>query len=370
MTLSPNIDKERMPYAMDLIHSAEEVGSNISQQYNDCSKVAQDLDREIRFHHILYEILVPVVFSIIAAVGLFGNLLVIYTIVRKDQMHTSLNVLLVNLAASDLLFLLICVPFTAYHYSSPTWSLGEILCNISPYPFFVAFYVTMYTLVFISAWRYVTVSRHPRPIRARNPRTAIIASILIWITAAAVNIPTLFMFRVAKVTKKCWEPYEFCGETNKVLSNAVYMTFLVAGYIGPLLVMSGLYLALICYVKSHAKIERTHHVTRLILLVVLAFFFCWLPLQVHMTMAYFSEIPDSKPYHIYRLVCHCLAFTNSCMNPFIYSLASKPFRDSFKESVTQCRRNPRPTRLELSPLQGQRHQSSKRKEINSHCYSV
>ena len=70
-----------------------------------------DLDNELRFHNVLYKVVVPVTFGVIIGVGVCGNALVVYVTLTCRAMRTTVNLLLLNLAASDVLFLLVAVPF-------------------------------------------------------------------------------------------------------------------------------------------------------------------------------------------------------------------------------------------------------------------
>jgi hypothetical protein len=48
-------------------------------------------------------------------------------------MRTLTNRFLLNLAISDLLATLICLPPTAYHHHTKSWTFGEFLCRFVPF---------------------------------------------------------------------------------------------------------------------------------------------------------------------------------------------------------------------------------------------
>jgi 7 transmembrane receptor (rhodopsin family) len=54
-----------------------------------------------------------VLFGIIFIVGLIGNLLVVIVVLFNPLMRSTTNYLIINLAIADLLFVLLCIPFTA-----------------------------------------------------------------------------------------------------------------------------------------------------------------------------------------------------------------------------------------------------------------
>lgn len=113
-----------------------------------------ELISEYYFHRALYQVAVPIAFSVIIAVGVVGNILVATVTLSHRKMRAStVSLLLLNLAASDLLFLVVCVPFMAYHFAADNWLLGEAACKIAQYSLYVTVYVTVYTLVAIAIIR-------------------------------------------------------------------------------------------------------------------------------------------------------------------------------------------------------------------------
>ena len=59
--------------------------------------------------------------------------------------------LILNLAVADLLFILVCVPFTAIDYAFiSVWFFGELWCILVQYLIMVTVLVSIYTLVLIS----------------------------------------------------------------------------------------------------------------------------------------------------------------------------------------------------------------------------
>ena len=73
-------------------------------------------------------IVVPIFFSIVVLVGFIGNLLVVLVVTFNKQMRNTTNLLIMNLAVADLLFIVFCVPFSATAYAFPhNWPFGNIV---------------------------------------------------------------------------------------------------------------------------------------------------------------------------------------------------------------------------------------------------
>jgi len=109
---------------------------------------------ELVFYFVLYKVTVPTVFGVIVLVGLVGNLLVVGVTLSRHKMWTTVNLLLLNLAVTDVIFVLVCVPFMAYHYAADNWLMGDVVCKLSHFFLYVTVYVTVYTLVAIAVIRY------------------------------------------------------------------------------------------------------------------------------------------------------------------------------------------------------------------------
>ncbi|KAI8033911.1 hypothetical protein M5D96_013313 [Drosophila gunungcola] len=48
-------------------------------------------------------------------------------------MRSTTNLLIINLAVSDILFVIFCVPFTATDYVLPEWPFGNVWCKFVQY---------------------------------------------------------------------------------------------------------------------------------------------------------------------------------------------------------------------------------------------
>ena len=68
-------------------------------------------------------------------------------------MRNTTNLLILNLAVADLLFILVCVPATASDYVLMHWPFGLTLCRTVQYIIYVTAYVSIYTLVLMAGDR-------------------------------------------------------------------------------------------------------------------------------------------------------------------------------------------------------------------------
>lgn len=135
---------------------------------------------------------VPILFSIIGIVGLVGNALVVVVVMFNDQMRNTSNILILNLAVSDLLFVVFCVPFTAVDYVTSVWPFGDAWCKTVQYLIVVTVNASIFTLVLMSLDRYLAVVH---PIASREWRTeqhTVRACVLLWMVIVFASLPAWF----------------------------------------------------------------------------------------------------------------------------------------------------------------------------------
>ena len=78
--------------------------------------------------------------------------------------------------------------------------------------------------------------------------------------------------------------------------------------------------------------------TRLVVVVVLVFAGCWLPIQIVLLLkAYDIYDPSVDTVKlIIQITAHILAYMNSCVNPILYAFLSENFRKAFRKVIICC----------------------------------
>lgn len=140
----------------------------------------------------IVSIVVPIFFGLIAIIGFFGNLLVVIVVVLNPQMRSTTNLLILNLALSDLLFVIFCIPFTAVDYMLASWPFGQFWCQVVQYLIVVTAFSSIYTLVLMSADRFLAVCYPINSMTIRTVRNSILALVFLWIISITVTIPVFF----------------------------------------------------------------------------------------------------------------------------------------------------------------------------------
>ncbi|KAF7245193.1 Galanin receptor type 1 [Varanus komodoensis] len=84
--------------------------------------------------------------------------------------------------------------------------------------------------------------------------------------------------------------------------------------------------------KSEASKKKT---AQTVLVVVVVFGISWLPHHIVHLWAEFGDFPLTQASFLFRVTAHCLAYSNSSVNPIIYAFLSENFRKAYKQ-VFKC----------------------------------
>ncbi|XP_005879770.1 PREDICTED: prolactin-releasing peptide receptor [Myotis brandtii] len=235
--------------------------------------------------------LIVLLYSLVVVVGLAGNCLLVLVIARVRRLHNVTNFLIGNLALSDVLMCTACVPLTlAYAFEPRGWVFGGGLCHLVFFLQPVTVYVSVFTLTTIAVDRYVVLVH---PLRRR------------------------ISLRLKPHRVRLCE--EFWGSQERQRQLYAWGLLLVT-YLLPLLVI------LLSYVRVSVNTFC------LLVVVVVVFAICWLPLHV------FNLLRDLDPraidpdaFGLVQLLCHWLAMSSVCYNPFIYAWLHDSFREELRK---------------------------------------
>ncbi|XP_032512406.1 cholecystokinin receptor isoform X2 [Danaus plexippus] len=132
-------------------------------------------------------------YFVIFLLSISGNFLVIATLASNRRMRTVTNVYLMNLAISDFLLGVFCLPFTLVGQIYRRFFFGAALCKLIPFLQAVSVSVDVWTLVAISLERYFAICR---PLKSRKWQTQCHAYkmiTIVWTFSIILNSPILIV---------------------------------------------------------------------------------------------------------------------------------------------------------------------------------
>ena len=109
------------------VNSSDEALNHTGDGFRNCSSKGRPSEQLLSAEANI------VLYSIIFLLSVLGNILVILTLTRIKKMHTITNLFLLNLAGSDLLLSVLCMPFSLVAFLLKDFIFGEPMCVLVRY---------------------------------------------------------------------------------------------------------------------------------------------------------------------------------------------------------------------------------------------
>uniref|UniRef100_G1MJM2 Trace amine-associated receptor 6-like n=1 Tax=Ailuropoda melanoleuca TaxID=9646 RepID=G1MJM2_AILME len=277
------------------------------------------------------QLMLYTLFGVGAVLAVFGNLLVVTSILHFKQLHSPAKFLLASLASADLLVGVTVMPFSMVRSVESCWYFGPSFCTFHTC-FDVAFcYSSLFHLCFISIDRYMAVTD---PLVYPTKVTVSVSGICVsisWILPLAYSSAVLYTGVYDDGLEELSRALNCVGGCQTVVNqNWVLIDFL--SFFIPSLIMIILYSNLFLVARQQAKkIEHTGGKTKS-------------SLESYKSRVAKRERKAAKtlvdaymgfitPAYIYEICCWC-AYYNSVMNPLIYALFYPWFRKAIKVIVS------------------------------------
>ncbi|XP_078029658.1 leukotriene B4 receptor 1-like [Epinephelus lanceolatus] len=262
--------------------------------------------------------LVPaVVLSVCFLLGVPGNIAVIILRPNWENMSSLSQILMLNLAISDLLCL-ITLPLWIYTLLYD-WKLGLVACKLLVHLMYCSIYGSMLTVSVLSVQRYLQVVRLQTFLDQRGRRRLLV---LLWLVAMILSIPALVVRQLK--TDQHWtncQPH-YSSEAQQV---AVQLTETLIGFISISVVAFS-------YIGLHRTVDQAAffnnpQTTRLVTIIIVTFFVLWMPYYIINVLGVAGVLLKSegllKFFGDSRNIAAALTFVNSCLNPLLYAFASR-----------------------------------------------
>ncbi|XP_038127764.1 somatostatin-like receptor F_48D10.1 [Cyprinodon tularosa] len=279
-------------------------------------------------------VLTAIISFTVFIVGLSGNTLAIYVVLRYAKMKTVTNIYILNLAVADELYI-VGLPFLTTQNVLSYWPFGSFLCRVVMTADSMNQFTSIFCLTVMSMDRYLAVVHPIRSTKWRHPRVAKVVSAAVWIVSFIVVLPVVIFSDVQDQFNSCnmiWP------EPKDVWSTAFIIYTATVGFFGPLLIISLCYLLIVIKVKSSGarvgfinRRRSERKVTRMVVVIVVVFVLCWLPFFIVNMVNLVVIIPESSATAGIYFFAVILSYANSCANPLLYGFLSDNFKQSFRK---------------------------------------
>ncbi|XP_066545465.1 somatostatin receptor type 5 [Amia ocellicauda] len=279
-------------------------------------------------------ILIPVIYMTVFIVGLSGNTLAIYVVLRYTKMKTVTNIYILNLAVADELFML-GLPFLTTQNVLSYWPFGSFMCRLVMTVDAINQFTSIFCLTVMSIDRYLAVVHPIKSTKWRRPRVAKFINVTVWCLSFLVVLPVIIFSDVQKGLNTCninWP------DPNAVWSTAFIIYTSVVGFFGPLLVICMCYLLIVVKVKSSGvragftkRRKSEKKVTKMVVIIVVVFVCCWLPFYILNMVNLVFIVPENNVMAGIYFFVVIMSYANSCANPILYGFLSDNFKQSFRK---------------------------------------
>ncbi|XP_022250305.1 probable G-protein coupled receptor 83 [Limulus polyphemus] len=318
------------------------------------------------------QVVLIIVYSLTALLALSGNVTVVGVLALGKRSSRDLRIFLINLAVSDITMASFSIPFTYTDFMLGRWIFDPHFCPFVLFMQHSSVIVSVYTLTAVGLDRYYAVIYPLR--KGWTKSRGLFILVVIWVVAFGFSSVQLIQSRAEKF-RWAGEDYYECQETWDEESGKIYtVTVFIVTFVLPLVVMTFTYSSIGWKMWKHnapgnADVTRDERhlktkfkTVKMLLLVLILFSLCWLPIQIFNLLVYFDPefLIFTNDDEYYKFVgtfffCHWISMANSFVNPIIYCFMSENFRVDLKQLVFyHCRRKSRQKKdvVPLVPLRG------------------
>ena len=280
-------------------------------------------------------------FSIAAVLlGLPGNILIILAVRSRKQMQNARNYFILSLACTDIVALLICVPFFMLNFAHILHYMPKAVCKTLLPTGNVLVVVSVYTHVAIALERRraIVFPLLPKP----SPRRIKALIVIVWVVPVIVMGPTSYYFSQVYSRNFCF----FRNDLGEAYWKAFFVTFAIINFVIPPAVLIWSYRQIVCALKQYIapieglaetnaavvlRLKNQRKVVNCLIILVCAF--------VALTFPFYSAAVLSAlmiKLHLYffftfNVVTLCIHFMLFSLNPVILYASSTEYRLAFNE---------------------------------------
>ena len=289
------------------------------------------LQRDLQSRSTPLLVLETLIVFLINMVASVGNLLTLIVVLRSPRLRTIPGKFVISLAISDILMAIPAAVLTTTVSGKSDWPFGSATCQFQGYYGITLAFASSETLALMSINRYYRVVKATRYRRVFAQRRTSLMIFAAWLIASLAQLPYVavghrFLFHPGKI---------YCNQDGK----EPFSTILVSVFGGiPMSIISYCSFRIFRSVRAHTKIRfkdvdstRVHvediKVSRILLVMVLAYIICFSPVMIIEAIDFFRH-GSYLPRQVY-LFYTIAATLSSSVNPIIYGAMNRSFRKEY-----------------------------------------
>ncbi|XP_039626038.1 C5a anaphylatoxin chemotactic receptor 1-like [Polypterus senegalus] len=313
---------------------------NSTEAFTDWNSTDWNTGERMHVKLQAHQILNVLLYFLIIVLGVPGNAVVIW-ITGFKMKRTVNSVWFLNLACADLLCCL-SLPFMMYKIiHDHHWPFGLQMCRAVNGFILLNMFCSIFLLIVISLDRFILVAKPVWCQNHRNPHCASMLCLLVWVVSLLLTLPLFIHRREYKdnFTDKiiCEPDFSYFGHNIQMAELGVTIYQFLMGFLFPFGCITVCHLFIFQRVTQNGRrfSNRSKKTMQVISVVILAFFFCWLP--YHIMKFLIAVTPFSSTWHFHLLNINffavTLAYFNSCLNPLLYVCMGQDFKEHVCKSL-------------------------------------
>ncbi|XP_039215898.1 gonadotropin-releasing hormone II receptor-like [Crotalus tigris] len=280
------------------------------------------------------------------------NAAMLWSVTKKFQRKPHLCILLMNLAAADLLVTFVVMPLDTVWNVTIQWYAGDLACRLLMFLKLVAMYACSFVTVVISLDRWAAILHPLRVSRAKRKNKTMLC--IAWTLSFLLALPQMLVFHTVSRSQpihfvQCATVGSFGAHWQETLYNLFTFACL---FLVPLLVMLLCYSRILVEIsgkmaqgRASAKSREVHlrcshnnihqirvRTLKMSAITILTFVACWTPYYLLGLWYWFSpemltreQVPPSLS-HVFFL----FGLLSTCLDPLVYCFCSSRYRTGKK----------------------------------------
>ncbi|EDV28086.1 uncharacterized protein TRIADDRAFT_53318 [Trichoplax adhaerens] len=290
------------------------------------------------------------IFALIAIFSVISNLMFCIVIYMKKSSTTkAAEYLFLNLAIADMMAGLLMIILPGFVIPKPIFPYPhfglELFCRLvsSNSFFFMLGFVSVWTLLAICIDRWYAIARPFYYKEFCTKKRALMVILIIWFANIGLATDNALNLTASPNGSYCVRTYFFKGKDKKILVTVLEVIRIFI----PSLIIVAIYANIgwrllysshrernnsssgnhVHYCKRDITIRK--QVTIMSCIAAITFLVCWLPNEIFYTVTLYE--PQWQTNHTARRITKILMALNSMLNPLIYAVSNKYYRQGFLE---------------------------------------
>ncbi|XP_035981655.1 C-C chemokine receptor type 3-like [Fundulus heteroclitus] len=263
--------------------------------------------------------------------SVFTNVSVLVVLCRSEKLSTVVNILLVNLVVSSMIFMS-SLPFVAVYMQLSYWIFGLVMCKIVFSVHFLGFYSSAFFLTLLMMDRYFAIVHSMSALQRRSRCYAIISCTVVWLISGLACIRPMLLRNTYSHMEivYCENTLNLTNVDGTMLQKSEFYVRIFVFLILPLVVNSYCSVRIIITIRSSksAKLKAV----RVISVIVVLFFICWIPFNIVELLHDGPKDCREEQRLGYALqITRNMAYFYFCISPIFYTFVGKKFQKQFKK---------------------------------------